>query len=145
MQVSNLCNIFLVIQTKYSANHPVRDGFLRYMVHWIFLCLIMIWVPLLIMVTAFASIYFKLNQSIKTFPYLSIQSKVARSRRKVIRMLMILIVVEIICWSPWLIFIITQYTHIKGQEEDDDEQVIIANNLVHFIEKRFNILIRVLN
>ena len=69
----------------------------------------MIWFPTVIMIASFAFIWVKLRKSYKAFPYLSIQSKVARSRKKVIMMLLILLVVEIVCWAPWYISIIYEF------------------------------------
>ena len=105
------------IHPKYSTGALVTS----YMRYWVLLCAFLIWLPLLIMVTSFGCIYFKLRRSIKSFPYLSIQSRVARSRRKVISMLLILITVEIVCWSPWLYFVISQYVYMKGELEQDDQ------------------------
>ena len=110
---------------KYSTGVLVTS----YMRHWVLLSVFLIWLPLLIMVTSFGCIYFKLRRSIKSFPYLSIQSRVARSRRKVISMLLILITVEIVCWSPWLYFVISQYVYMKGEleQEDSSNQVRLYN------------------
>ena len=93
----------------------MKEGFhgLAFLVYWIILCVLMIWFPLVVMITSFGFIYYKLSKSLKAFPYLSIQSKVARSRKKVIHMLLILIIIEIICWSPWQSWIIYQYIYYQ--------------------------------
>ena len=84
---------------------------LDFLIYWIILCVVMIWFPLVIMITSFGFIYYKLRKSLKAFPYLSHQSKVARSRKKVIHMLLMLIIIEIICWSPWQSWIIYQFNY----------------------------------
>ena len=94
---------------------------LDFLIYWIILCVVMIWFPLVIMITSFGFIYYKLRKSLKAFPYLSHQSKVARSRKKVIHMLLMLIIIEIICWSPWQSWIIYQFNYwIKYKDHPND-------------------------
>ena len=94
----------------------------EFLIYWISLCVIMIWFPLVIMITSFGFIYYKLKKSLKAFPYLSHQSKVARSRKKVIHMLLMLIIIEIICWSPWQSWIIFQF-HLWNNYNETPEDI----------------------
>ena len=75
-----------------------------YYTYWLILLALMIWIPTMVMFTAFIVISFRLRHANRSFTYLSPQSRIARSRRKVIRMLFFLIVIELICWSPWAFF-----------------------------------------
>ena len=103
---------------------------MAYLNYWTTLCVFMIWLPLMIMLTSFVFIYQKLSKSIKAFPYLSVQSKVARSRKKVIGMLLILIVIEIICWAPWMLWITFQYINfIKSEKSHVNNQKVIIKSL----------------
>ena len=103
---------------------------MAYLNYWTTLCVFMIWLPLMIMLTSFVFIYQKLSKSIKAFPYLSVQSKVARSRKKVIGMLLILIVIEIICWAPWMLWITFQYINfIKSEKSKVKNQKVIIKSL----------------
>lgn len=103
---------------------------MAYLNHWTTLCVFMIWLPLMIMLTSFVFIYQKLSKSIKAFPYLSVQSKVARSRKKVIGMLLILIVIEIICWAPWMLWITFQYINfVKSEKSKVKNQKVIIKSL----------------
>ena len=61
------------------------------------------------MIYAYTTISFKLRQSLKAFPYLSQQSRIARSRQKVIQMLFLLIIIELICWGPWQLFVLCEF------------------------------------
>jgi hypothetical protein len=61
------------------------------------------------MIFGYTTIWMKLRQSFKAFPYLSQQSRIARSRRKVIQMLFVLIIIELICWAPWQIYTLIQF------------------------------------
>ena len=61
------------------------------------------------MFSGYTTIWLKLRQSFKAFPYLSQQSRIARSRQKVIKMLFVLIIIELICWAPWQIYIIIEF------------------------------------
>ena len=101
---------------------PESHGF-AFLIYWIILCVFMIWFPLVIMITSFGFIYYKLKKSLKAFPYLSHQSKVARSRKKVIHMLLILIIIEIICWSPWQSWIIFQYHYWINYSSATPEEI----------------------
>ena len=85
---------------------------------WLILLTIMVWVPLLVMSVTFVVIWIKIRHSFKTFPYLSHQSYNARSRKKVIRMLLFLIVMELICWAPWSFFVICDYIIDKYYRTD---------------------------
>ena len=69
----------------------------------------MIWIPTAIMFFAYTLIWFKLRKASKAFPYLSNQSRIARSRQKVIHMLFMLIIIELICWGPWQFWILCEY------------------------------------
>ena len=80
----------------------------------------MIWIPTLIMSSAYGIIWFKLRDSFKAFPYLSEQSRIARSRRRVIRMLFVLILIELICWSPWQFFYVCEYIIYKFYRTSDN-------------------------
>ena len=66
--------------------------------------IITVWIPTIIMLITYGFIFNKLTKSIKSLPYLSIQSRIARSRRKVMQMLFILLMLELICWAPWQVF-----------------------------------------
>ena len=105
----------------------------EFLIYWISLCVIMIYFPLVIMITSFGFIYYKLRKSLKAFPYLSHQSKVARSRKKVIHMLLMLIIIEIICWSPWQSWIIFQFNYwnnYKDHPEDIPDVIDFFDKLV---------------
>merc|ERR1711935_1088949 len=60
--------------------------------YWFVLCVIIIWIPTIMMIFGYTTIWLKLRQAFKAFPYLSQQSRIARSRRKVIQMLFVLII-----------------------------------------------------
>ena len=77
--------------------------------YWLLLCALMIWIPTIIMCFAYTLIWFEFRKASKAFPYLSQQSRISRSRKKVIKMLFALIIVELICWGPWQFFTIWQY------------------------------------
>ena len=81
----------------------------RYYAHVLGLVVIMIWIPFIILSIAFIFIWIKMRQSLKIFPYLSVPSRIIRSRQKAIRMLFILNMVHLICWSPWQFYTITNY------------------------------------
>ena len=82
---------------------------IKYQAMWLILLTIMVWVPLLVMTATFIVIWVKIRHSFKSFQYSSYQSSNARSRKKVIRMLLFLIVMELICWAPWAFFIISDF------------------------------------
>ena len=81
----------------------------QYNTYWFILCAVMIWIPIVIMCFAYTMIWLKLRKASKAFPYLSQQSRIARSRLKVIQMLFILIIIELICWGPWQFFVIFEF------------------------------------
>ena len=68
-----------------------------------------IWFPTVVMVFAYTIIWFKLRKAAKAFPYLSQQSRISRSRRKVVQMLYVLIIIELICWGPWQFFTLMSF------------------------------------
>ena len=118
MYMQVICNLISDITEKTHA--------IPYLNYWTTLCAFMIWLPLMIMLTSFVFIYQKLSKSTKAFPYLSVQSKVARSRKKVIGMLLILIIIEIICWAPWMLWIIFQYiNYITSDKSQVKNQKVI--------------------
>ena len=69
---------------------------------------LLIWLPSASMGIGFVVIWYRLRQSKKAFPYMSVQSRIARSRRKVINMLGFLLALELICWFPWMMFTIIE-------------------------------------
>ena len=81
----------------------------RFFNYWFVLCVIIIWIPTIMMIFGYTKIWLKLRKSFKAFPYLSQQSRIARSRRKVIQMLFVLIIIELICWTPWQIYILIEF------------------------------------
>ena len=91
---------------KTPDGKDLRYQFFNY---WFILCVIMIWIPTILMIFAYNMISFKLRVSLKAFPYLSQQSRIARSRQKVIQMLFVLIIIELICWAPWQIYTLIQF------------------------------------
>ena len=92
-----------------SSDENCEDLTYQFYDYWLVLCAIMIWIPTTIMFFAYTWIWFKLRKASKAFPYLSHQSRIARSRKKVIHMLFMLIIIELICWGPWQFWIICEY------------------------------------
>ena len=97
--------------------------------YWLILCAIMIWLPTVMMLSSYTLIWFKLRESSKAFPYLSQQSRIARSRRRVIHMLFVLIIIELICWGPWQFFIIAKTVIHRSKDERDPEVKHFMNSL----------------
>ena len=95
-----------VSELKTPDGKDLRYQFFNY---WFILCVIMIWIPTILMIFAYNMISFKLRLSLKAFPYLSQQSRIARSRQKVIQMLFILIIIELICWGPWQFYVLCEF------------------------------------
>jgi hypothetical protein len=85
------------------------EKLIQYQTMWLILLALIVWVPLLAMSTTFIVIWFKLQQSLRAFPYLSKQSSYARTRRRAIKMLFFLIIMELICRAPWTLYIICDY------------------------------------
>ena len=100
---------------------------------WLILLTIMVWVPLFVMSVTFVVIWIKIRYSFKTFPYLSHQSYNARSRKKVIRMLLLLILMELICWAPWSFFVICDYIIDKYYQQQGDN---IFHNPYPMVKKK---------
>ena len=92
-----------------SSDENCENLTYQYFNYWLVLCAIMIWIPTAIMFFAYTLIWFKLRKASKAFPYLSNQSRIARSRQKVIHMLFMLIIIELICWGPWQFWILCEY------------------------------------
>ena len=92
-----------------SSDENCENLTYKYFDYWLVLCAIMIWIPTAIMFFAYTLIWFKLRKASKAFPYLSNQSRIARSRQKVIHMLFMLIIIELICWGPWQFWILCEY------------------------------------
>ena len=92
-----------------SSDENCTDLTHKYFDYMVVLCAIMIWIPTAIMFFAYTLIWFKLRKASKAFPYLSNQSRIARSRQKVIHMLFMLIIIELICWGPWQFWILCEY------------------------------------
>ena len=67
----------------------------------------------MIMLMTYSFIIIKLRKSIKSFPYLSVQSRLARSRKKVIQMLILLLITELVCWAPWEFQIVFDFVYYK--------------------------------
>ena len=86
-----------------------KDLTYQYYTYWFILCAVMIWIPIVIMCFAYTMIWLKVRKAFKPFPYLSQQSRIARSRLKVIQMLFVLIIIELICWGPWQFFVIFEF------------------------------------
>ena len=77
----------------------------------------MVWIPTFIMLISYVVIWFKLRQSVKSFPYLSIQSQIARSRRKIMHMLLLLFLLELVCWAPWQFYLVFDY-HVWKEKQN---------------------------
>ena len=88
----------------------------EYFQYWFMVCGIMVWIPTSIMLISYVIIWFKLRHSLKAFPYLSIQSRVARSRKKIIHMLLILFLLELVCWAPWQFYLVFDYHVWKSKQ-----------------------------
>ena len=102
--------------SKYSFSVTFDDE-VEYFQYWFMVCGIMVWIPTSIMLVSYVIIWFKLRHSLKAFPYLSIQSRVARSRRKIIHMLLILFLLELVCWAPWQFYLVFDY-HVWKSKHD---------------------------
>ena len=102
--------------------------------YWLLLCALMIWIPTLIMCFAYTLIWFEFRKASKAFPYLSQQSRITRSRQKVIKMLFALIIVELICWGPWQFFTIWQYiiTHSNNVPDVRSKGFLGMINICHY-------------
>ena len=94
---------------EFRSKDGTMDLSYRFYNYWFVLCVIIIWIPTIMMIFGYTTIWLKLRQSFKAFPYLSQQSRIARSRKKVIQMLFVLIIIELICWAPWQIYILIQF------------------------------------
>ena len=92
-----------------SSDTACTDLTYQFYNYWLVLCGIIIWFPTAMMFFAYTLIWWKLKKASKAFPYLSQPSRIARSRQKVIHMLLLLIIVELICWGPWQFFILCEY------------------------------------
>ena len=116
----NVC----LYQITYVSELKTPDGkdlSYQYFNYWFVLCIIIIWIPTIFMIFAYTTISFKLRQSLKAFPYLSQQSRIARSRQKIIQMLFILIIIELICWGPWQFFILCEFIFQRIYDQSDLE------------------------
>ena len=102
--------------------------------YWLLLCALMIWIPTIIMCFAYTLIWFEFRKASKAFPYLSQQSRITRSRQKVIKMLFALIIVELICWGPWQFFTIWQYiiTHSNNVPDVRSKRFLGMINICHY-------------
>jgi hypothetical protein len=109
--------MLIVSEMKTPDGKDLRYQFFNY---WFILCVIMIWIPTILMIFAYNMISFKLRLSLKAFPYLSQQSRIARSRQKVIQMLFVLIIIELICWAPWQIYILIQFIFYRIYPTDSE-------------------------
>ena len=111
-------SILIVSEMKTPDGKDLRYQFYNY---WFILCVIMIWIPTILMIFAYNMISFKLRLSLKAFPYLSQQSRIARSRQKVIQMLFVLIIIELICWGPWQFYVLCEFIfhHIYDVENGE--------------------------
>ena len=94
---------------EFRTVDDTQDLSYKFYNYWFVLCVIIIWIPTIMMVFGYTTIWLKLRQAFKAFPYLSQQSRIARSRRKVIQMLFVLIIIELICWTPWQIYILIEF------------------------------------
>ena len=104
------------------------DDEVEYFQYWFMVCGIMVWIPTSIMLVSYVIIWFKLRHSLKAFPYLSIQSRVARSRRKIIHMLLILFLLELVCWAPWQFYLVFDY-HVWKSKHDGIPREDVRNTL----------------
>lgn len=73
-------------------------------IYWLVLLGLLVWIPTIVMVVCYFLIFKQLNASKNRFPYMSAQSRVTRSRQKVIQTLVFLLLVQIISWFPWQFF-----------------------------------------
>ena len=94
---------------EFRTEDGTEDLSYRFYNYWFVLCVIIIWIPTIMMIFGYTTIWLRLRQAFKAFPYLSQQSRIARSRKKVIQMLFVLIIIELICWAPWQIYILIQF------------------------------------
>ena len=100
IQIHYLCPIYFIGFVDENKN-DIENIYYGY---WLVYMIIAVWIPSIIMLITYGFIFNKLTKSIKSLPYLSIQSRIARSRRKVMQMLFVLLLLELICWAPWQIF-----------------------------------------
>lgn len=103
-----------------------------YYAYWLGFLTITIWIPSIIMLITYAFIINKLRKSIKSFPYLSVQSRLARSRKKVIQMLIILIITELVCWAPWQFQTVVDFIDSSNTTEKLIEVSLLAKILSPF-------------
>ena len=69
----------------------------------------LVWIPTLTMALCYGMILFRLRQSSKKFPYLSEESRLARTRGEVVKKLCLLLFVQFVCWFPWQFFTLYDY------------------------------------
>ena len=81
--------------------------------YYVTLTALVVWIPTLLMLASYSYIMNVLRKSTKAFPYLSNQSRIVRSRRKLIRMLFILMIVQLICWAPWQASVIVPFHNLN--------------------------------
>ena len=105
---------------EFRSEDGTEDLSYRFYNYWFILCVVIIWIPTIMMIFGYTTIWLKLRQSFKAFPYLSQQSRIARSRKKVIQMLFVLIIIELICWAPWQIYILIQFIFYRIYPTDSE-------------------------
>ena len=93
-------------------------GFLQY---WIALFVPMVWLPFVIMVASVVLLYLKLKHSEKAFSNLSLSSKISRTRGKINGLLLLLIVIELLCYSPWISWIFFQYNYWNNYLDNPED------------------------
>ena len=111
---------------EFRSEDSKKDLSYQFYNYWFALCVIIIWIPTIMMFYGYTTIWLKLRQSFKAFPYLSQQSRIARSRQKVVKMLFALIIIELICWAPWQIYVILEFIfrHLTDTGDTDDTGII---------------------
>ena len=106
--------IFEIREINISGNGN-NAGTNQYYVYFLTITAIVVWMPTLLMFASYFYIMNMLRKSTKAFPYLSNQSRIVRSRRKLIQMLFVLMVVQLICWAPWQASVIVPYYNVTHQ------------------------------
>ena len=109
-----------------------ENEYYQYYNYWVILCAIMIWVPTFMMIFAYSIIWCKLRKASKAFPYLSHQSRLARSRNKVIQMLYILIIIELICWGPWQFYTLLNFSIHQYSFDEPEVRINIRIHVSSF-------------
>ena len=102
---------------KFESQIILGAGNDPYYIYYLTITALVVWMPTLLMFGSYAYIMNVLRKSTKAFPYLSNQSRIVRSRRKLIQMLFVLMIVQLICWAPWQATVIVPYYNLHHPSE----------------------------